>query len=457
MTPATPNITVDVRAEGWPTRAAIVSRRRPRPPAHSFLTVVLAAGLLFEFGAFRLQLAGNDPSVPTDTEAASMIVQILIGSVILGAGGLLLCSRRAGEMLLGTWPMFLMPAMAFASMLWSPDPGYTFRKSVAFTGSVLIGFLVATVLNTQDAVRLLGRVLSFIVVLSVVYVFLFPHYGVHNASDFFQSVHAGHWRGVFSHRTALGHVAGVSFGLLICYGRLIWSSRILRYVIMVLSLACIIQAGSGGGFLTAAIFPSALLLTQRLTRIKAARRRRTVLLLLLATTLPLILFVPKLITAGLSVLNKQADLTGRVPLWDTLLVLAQEHLLLGYGYAAGFRDEIQPQILAATGNLYAHCHNGYLEVLMAFGCLGLGILMAVIVWLLTTTGRLVVAPPAHLGHLSGFPFIVVIYALGANCIESYLIIECNAVSLLALAAGLATRARIEARDLQALTARFGRD
>lgn len=457
MTLATPNIAVDVRGEGWSSRAGIASRRFPSPPAHKLLTVMLAAGLLFEFGAFRLQLSGNDPSVPTDTETASMIVQILIGSVLVGAGGLLLCSRRAGEMLLGTWPIFLMPAMAFASMLWSPDPGYTLRKSAAFTGSVLIGFLVATVLSTQDAVRLLGRVLSFIILLSIVYVFILPHYGVHNASDFFQSVHAGHWRGVFSHRTALGHVAGVNLGLLICYGSLIWSSRVFRYGIVVLSIACIINAGSGGGFVTAAIFPLALLVTQRLIRIKSARRRRTVLLSLLATALPLVLLVPKLITVGLFILNKQPDLTGRVPLWDTLVVLAQERPILGYGYAAGFRDEIQPQVLAVTGNVYAHCHNGYLEVLMAFGCVGLGILLAVIIWLLTTTGRLVVSPPTHLGHLSGFPFIVVIYVLGANCIESYLIIESSAVPLLALAAGLATRARIEARDIHALTASVRRE
>lgn len=456
MTQATPSIAVDV-PEGWSTRAGIASRLLPSPPTHRFLTLFLAAGLLFEIGAFRLQLSGNDPSVPTDTESASIIVQIAIGLIVLAAGGLLLCSRRATDMVLGTWPIFLMPAMAFASMLWSPDPGYTLRKSVAFTASVLIGFLVATVLNTRDAVRLLGRVLSLTVSLSVVYVFLFPHYGVHNATDFFQSVHAGDWRGVFSHRTALGHVAGVSMGLLICYGSLIWSSRLIRYGIVVLSVACIIEAGSGGGFLTAVIFPSALLVTQRLTRLKSARRRSRVLLLLLATALPLILVLPKLLTTLLSLLDKQPDLTGRIPLWDALLVLAQEHPLLGYGYAAGFRDEVQPQILAATGNLYAHCHNGYLEVLIAFGCLGLGICLAVIIWLLTATGRLVVSPPTHLGHLSAFPFIVVIYVLGANCIESYLIFECNAVALLALAAGLATRAGIEVRDLHARNARFRRD
>jgi O-antigen ligase len=145
-------------------------------------------------------------------------------------------------------------------------------------------------------------------------------------------------------------------------------------------------------------------------------------------------------------------------LWNTLLVLAQEHPLLGYGYAAGFVYEVQPRVLAATGYTYAHCHNGYLEILMAFGYLGLGICLAVIIWLLTATGRLVVAPPIHLGHLSGLPFIIVMYTLVANCFESYLITESSyAVALLALAAGLATKAKIEVRDLRALTARFRRD
>jgi hypothetical protein len=50
------------------------------------------------------------------------------------------------------------------------------------------------------------------------------------------------------------------------------------------------------------------------------------------------------------------------------------------------------------------------------------------------------------------------YALGANCIESFLITEsCYAVVLLALAAGLATRARLEDRELREWAASFRQD
>ena len=308
-------------------------------------------------------------------------------------------------------------------------------------------------LNTKDAVRLLGRVLSIATLCSVICVFLFPRYGVHNTGDQFESTLIGDWRGVFTHRTALGHVAGLTMALLICTGRLVWSSNVIRYGFVALSIICIVKAGSSGGFLTAAFVPVALLLTQSLIKLKTARLRGKVLVFLLVAILPLMLFAPQLISGLVFILNKQPDLTGRIPLWNTLLILAREHALLGYGYAAGFIYDIQPRVLAATGTNFGHCHNGYLEVLIAFGYLGLGLCLALMIWLLTATGRLVVAPPAHLGSLSGLPFVIILYTLATNCIESYLIADSNyAVALLPLAAGLATRARLEARDLAALTA-----
>ncbi|MBR1213945.1 O-antigen ligase family protein [Bradyrhizobium sp. JYMT SZCCT0180] len=433
-----------------------MSRLVASPRASKFLIVFVAAGLLFEFGAFRRQLSGVDPGLPVDGAAASIIVQILTASAIVAAGALVLCSRRASDMALGTWPIFVMPALAFASMLWSPDAEVTVRKSVAFFGTVLFGFSVATVLSTKDAIRLLGRVLSLATLFSVAWLYLFPYYAIHNSSDYAGNLLEGDWRGIFAHRTVLGHVAGLTMGLLICYGRLIWSSRLFRYGIVALSVACVIGADSGGGILTAAFVPLALVVTQAVIRLKPAHRG-AVLVLMLVTILLLMVLAPKLLSTGLFLLNKQPDLTGRVPLWDTILVMAQEQPLLGYGYFAGFVQLVQPQVLAATGNIYAHCHNGYLEVLIAFGYFGLGICLAVIIWLLRATGRLVAAPPAHLGHLSGFPLTIVIYVLGANCIESMLITESNyAVVLLALAAGLATRARLEARELSARTAAFRR-
>ena len=175
--------------------AGPMSTRSASSLAHKVLIGFLAIGLLLEIGSFRMQLGGIDPSLAIETGSGSTFVQILMALINLAAAGLLLCSRQSGKMLLRAWPLFLMPALAFASMLWSPEPEFTFRKSVAFLGTVLFGFVIATVLDPRDAIRLICRTLSLAVLLSVAWVLLFPEYAKHNATDFYQAVHAGAWRG----------------------------------------------------------------------------------------------------------------------------------------------------------------------------------------------------------------------------------------------------------------------
>jgi exopolysaccharide production protein ExoQ len=428
-----------VREAVRPARAARTSARSASSLVHKILIAFLAIGLLLEIGSFRMQLGGIDPSLSMDVGSGSTFIQILMGLIGLAAAGLLLCSSQSSKMLLRAWPLFLMPALAFASMLWSPEPEYTFRKSVAFFGTVLFGFLIATLLNSREAIRLIGRVLSLAILLSVAWVLLFPEYGKHNATDFYQAVHAGAWRGIFSHRTILGHIAALTLALLISYGSFIWAPRVIRYTFIVLSVVCVIEANSAGGFVTAAIVPTLLLFTQVFVRL-GARERALLLMITLVIIVPLILFSSELFRVSLAILNKAPNLTGRTPLWNALLILAQEHFFLGFGYAAGFAYEVQSRVAALTGFQYAHCHNGYLEVLIAFGYVGLGICLTVLIWLLSITGKFVLAAPNHLRYLSGFPFALVMYVVGVNCIESFLITEGTyTVALLALAGGLVAR------------------
>ncbi|HWX40736.1 MAG TPA: O-antigen ligase family protein [Blastocatellia bacterium] len=430
-----------VREDVRPAPAGRMPARSASSSVHKILIAFLAIGLLLEIGAFRMQLGGIDPSLSIEAGSGSTFVQVLMGLINLAAAGLLLCSRQSSMMLRRAWPLFLMPALAFASMLWSPEPEFTFRKSVAFLGTVLFGFLIATVMDSRDAVRLIVRALSLAVLLSVAWVFLFPEYGTHNATDYYQAVHAGAWRGIFSHRTVLGNMAALTFALLICYGSSIWASRVIRYTLIVLSIVCVIKANSGGGFLTAAIVPVLILFTQVLAGL-SARGRALLLMTTVTIILPLILFSSDLLTLGLSVLHKQPNLTGRVPLWNALLTLAHEQPFLGFGFAAGFAYEVQPRVFALTGFQYAHCHNGYLEALIAFGYIGLGICLMVLMWLLSNTGKFVLAAPSHLRYLSGFPFVLVMYVAGINCIESLLVTEGTfTVTLLALAGGLVARTR----------------
>jgi O-antigen ligase len=71
--------------------------------------------------------------------------------------------------------------------------------------------------------------------------------------------------------------------------------------------------------------------------------------------------------------GRDASLTGRVPLWLTLLPLAKQKLLLGWGYAGFFlSDERVTQWVWATIQWQApNAHNGYLDIVLQIGVIGL--------------------------------------------------------------------------------------
>jgi exopolysaccharide production protein ExoQ len=68
-------------------------------------------------------------------------------------------------------------------------------------------------------------------------------------------------------------------------------------------------------------------------------------------------------------------LTGRVPLWQVLLPHVEQHLLLGVGFVAFWSPENVYQIQQITGFPWVSAHNGFLDVLLNTGIVGLAILL----------------------------------------------------------------------------------
>jgi O-antigen ligase len=68
-------------------------------------------------------------------------------------------------------------------------------------------------------------------------------------------------------------------------------------------------------------------------------------------------------------------LTGRVPLWEVLLPFVGQSPLLGAGFAAFWSPENIYQIQLITGFPWVSAHNGFLDVLLNTGTVGLAILL----------------------------------------------------------------------------------
>ena len=184
----------------------------PRVDAHAHRRTSTHAGLLeraFAVVVLFLATGGLLPllrlenGIDLDDLEGDPVMQITWGAVY--AITLVLLSTRGREIfrLLSRerW-LVLLCGLAAVSVMWSVAPDVTFRRTVALFGTTAFGVYLASRYSVHDLLRLLGWVLTAIVVLSVVTVFFFPNHGI--------SPEDGTWRGIFVHKNALGRAMALA-------------------------------------------------------------------------------------------------------------------------------------------------------------------------------------------------------------------------------------------------------
>ena len=435
-----------------------------RPLAHTpslgcdgpsgFLTVFFVIGLLFAMGGFTLQLSGTDIAVAQKAGAGSLLSQAVLSLFYFGGLIILIRTGIASKMIAQAWPVFLLPLLAIISAMWSPDPALTLRRSFALLCTDLFGLSLASALSYRCCLGLLIRALTLAILLSIIVVFAFPRYGVHQAADAFQSEHLGKWRGIFAHKNVLGgQVAGITIAMLVLYGHVAFRSVFLRLGAIAVTLLCLLAAEFGTGF-AIAFLAIVLGLSLSLVEGQSIRTRLGMLVLVLIGMLILSLLANNLAGVALSLLGKSPDLTGRTEYWGYVLPFMEDHWILGYGYFAGFLS-IGIQISKVTALDFGSSHNGYLDILVSLGLVGLFFASIYLLWLAGLSLRLILKGPQALGAIKTFPMCILAFALQHNGVESTILAGNSLVPLLlAIAAGMLVRQSIFSTNY--LVARRGR-
>jgi O-antigen ligase len=423
-------------------------RNSSYPPYFVFERTLIGVVLAVTCGAFGLQLAGTDTSIPIELQASSnlsgsLLIQFILGSGYALASFLILRSPNAIPVIARAWPIMLMPALAILSTTWSPDPFLTFRKSVAFSGLILWGLALAVRMPPTESLGLITRLLSFMMLLSFLWVFIFPKYAVHQVTDAFpyQSVHAGLWRGVYGHKTQLGYLAGLTFFLQVACGRFAIRNPLIRYGAISVTLVCLVGTLSGGGMVTAVALPGLIFIFGLISKSHPSVRLQMIVMLLCALAVASV-FVPLLLAMLLDLLGKSPDLTGRTGYWIFVLQISPDFPLLGYGYVAGFFRIVGPRIMADTGVLLYGPHNGYLDVLIAFGYVGLMLCFFMLGWLIVGGVQLILRTPSQLAFVNSFPLVLVLYLMAESMVEGGLTPSGGAISgvFMGLSAGMIAQA-----------------
>lgn len=334
--------------------------------------------LLISTGGFVFILTGWDPTQPFSEEPASYLGRINTLAISFITFWIYLRNYRiVNAAMRASWPLFLFLLLAFLSCFWSDEFAVTFRRAYALAFSFLAGACLVALLPPARMLRALCLALAWAMLLSVAFSLFLPAYGLHQANETIAPVWAGHWRGIYTHKNTLGNTASFALLMFAIFAKNVIRSRVFRIATLGAVGACLFGAASSTGLLVALIMIatsigfSMLLNVRRGTRALVLGGTSFLIVLGAVTAIPILSVV-------LELLGKEPDLTGRVPIWNTIMPWAMERPWLGFGFS-NFEQAILPRFFALTGERLVNAHNGYFETFISFGIVGLALLVFVLV------------------------------------------------------------------------------
>jgi O-antigen ligase len=257
-------------------------------------------------------------------------------------------------------------AWATLSLAWSDDPQLTMRRIVGLICTTAMGFFLGMRLEMKELLRLLAWALALAMVASVFAAVLFPSFGVMSNLD------GGSWRGVFSHKNELGRTMGIA---LIVFSCLLWEHRHNRtpYLILLsLGVALLVLSKSMTSVVVVALTLSIGLYLK--SRLRPAQRVAFLAISLLVGLAAALLLQGRM-DSILALVGRDSTLTGRVPLWQLSAGAVRERPLLGAGWDAFWSGLGGDRIRSLVHWDAPHAHNGFLEISLNVGLIGLAIFL----------------------------------------------------------------------------------
>ncbi|NNF64081.1 MAG: O-antigen ligase family protein [Acidimicrobiia bacterium] len=260
---------------------------------------------------------------------------------------------------------FLMVASSF----WSVSPGTSFRRSVAISLAAVIAVYLLTRFTQLELFRMLAWAMLIAVVLNLLFFFGFPDL----ARTFERRSGNMVITGVFSNKNSFGQMAILAvftFAVAIRADRrfrLLWlASMLLGIVLVVLSQSKTSLATAGLGVVLLAFY-------------QVFRARKTmfgaVTLLVLGASALSIAFTVANIEFLSGLLGRDATISGRMPLWESVIDSFDDRLLFGHGWAAFWNGFFSPahELYIQNSWLPPSAHNGFLDLITQLGFVGFGV------------------------------------------------------------------------------------
>lgn len=266
-------------------------------------------------------------------------------------------------------PLVLFLAWAAASLLWSADPPETVRALAELAVYAALGLAAGLLLPLPQLHRSLSVVARILLVATVVSLVVAPEWATAPAED-----EAPGWHGPFSHKNGLG-------AFLVLATATLWFDRHRRRAPWLVLVAVLLVGTQSSTAVALVLVVAALLLWQRgLESLRGVQARGLYLGVSLVALLTLVAAAvrrPDLVT---SVLGRSGTLSGRTEIWAAVARQVEERPLLGHGWGGVWRETSLPtlEIWREVRFEAFYAHNGYLDLLLQVGVVGLALLLLVV-------------------------------------------------------------------------------
>lgn len=306
---------------------------------------------------------------------------IIFGALML-AGLFVLYHRRfdLGLFVSENKLLVLLYAFMLISVLWSSYPWISFKRWVKTAGSLEMALII---LSFAGPLASLGYVLRRYFVLTVptslALIFFLPSIGRLTYPEG-ETV----WAGVSWNRNTLGQIA------LICCIYFSWNlvqktlgkRTLTDAVILLLSLFLLLGSGSVTA-LFAYFFALFVLAVSKMSRVRRRHAGAAIVYIvvisgILYLTLEGVVLRESIASKVVGAFGRDISFTGRTQLWADLLEVTAEKPLLGHGFQSYWVHEFGHPLWEKHAWLPIDGHNGYLDVFIAMGAVGLLLLLLLI-------------------------------------------------------------------------------
>ncbi|MCB9947182.1 MAG: O-antigen ligase family protein [Rhodospirillaceae bacterium] len=278
---------------------------------------------------------------------------------------LLANSDKAFLLIRRNYWVFLFIGYVFLSTLWADLPGVALRRSIALFGTTAFALHVVMRRSRAEFLAMVAQAMAAVVIVNLMFIAALPGIGIEYAR-------AGEWRGILSHKNTFGTTMGLAALVFAVQRRTGLLYRVFYLGMTAVALFCVFKSGSRSAWLmTMGVFVVGMPFLAALQSARLSVPTRVVLLAVFGVG-GVGLAIGSFLQVGLAAIGRDITLTDRTIIWDLVVDLGLQRPLLGYGFGSfwqGSAGEAMADLFASLG----HSHNGYIDLWLQLGFVGVGV------------------------------------------------------------------------------------